>query len=276
MQIAGSYHQVDGMRLHCSSAGDGEPLLLVHGFLVSGRCWERVLPGLAERFAVTALDLPGHGASDRPDDYPYTISAFADTVHGLLDTLGLRKVRLLGHSMGGAVALALAAHYPERVSRLVLVNAMAYPFKLPLSGRLALLPGVGEPLFNRLYSKRDMRRYFEKEVYQDPATLDPETLQFYWECFNRPGGRRAMYRTLTAISRLKQLQGLPGQVRCPALVVWGERDRIFPLDHARRLERELSRGTLVTLPDAGHPPPEERPEAFLQAVLPFLSAPEPE
>jgi pimeloyl-ACP methyl ester carboxylesterase len=275
METTSSYQSVEGVRIHCRSAGSGPTLLLVHGYLVSQRSWEAVLPALAERFTVIAFDLPGHGESDRPASFPYTLDAFAHTTIGLLDALGIARARLCGHSFGGSVALAAAARAPERIERLVGVCPITYAIRFPLEGRLALLPVVGEHLFKRLYSRRDLRRYFRGSVYLDPALPTEEALDFYWERLNRPGGRDASYRTLQTLAHVEPaIESSPRRVRCPVRLVWGAQDRIVPRADAERLRAALpTPPELAVVEGSGHAPQEERPEAFLAAVLPFLTAP---
>ncbi len=273
METTSRYQSVEGVRVHYRAAGNGPPLLLVHGYLVSQRSWDAVLPALAGRFATIALDLPGHGESDRPGSYPYTLDAYAHTVLGLLDALGLGRVRLCGHSFGASVALAAAARAPERIERLVAVSPIAYAISFPLEGRLALLPFVGELIFKRLYSRRDLRRYFKSSVYLDPALPSEETLDHYWERFNRPGGREASYRTLQTLAYAEHaLEASLSRVRCPTQLVWGAQDRIVPRAHADRLRTALGAvHALEVIDGSGHAPQEERPEAFLATILPFLA-----
>jgi pimeloyl-ACP methyl ester carboxylesterase len=274
MGLLSSYHAADGVRVFVRSLGQGEPVVLVHGYLVSQRSFDAVLEPLSRRFQVFALDLPGHGESDRPSSYPYSIDAFADTVLRVLDSIGLSRVSLVGHSMGGAVALNVAANYPESVERVVAIDAAVFPFKLPVLGRVALLPVVGELLFKKLYSKRDLRAYLRDEVYLDRRLPTVEDLEFYWERFNRPGGRDAAYRGLQTMASLEVLDGLPARVACPTLVVWGEGDRILQRGHGSRLAESLPRGRLVVIHGSGHAPQEEQPAEFLDAVVPFLDGKE--
>jgi pimeloyl-ACP methyl ester carboxylesterase len=273
MESTSCYQTVEGVRVHIQMAGSGPPLVLVHGYLVSQRSWAAVLPALAERFTTVALDLPGHGESDRPASYPYTLDAFAHTTLGVLDALGLNRIRLCGHSFGGSIALGVAARAPERIERLVAVCPIAYSISFPLEGRIALLPWVGELLFKHLYSRRDLRRYFQSSVYLDPALPTEESLDFYWERFNRPGGRDACYRTLQTLARAEAaLETAPPRIHCPVRLVWGAQDRIVPRAHADRLRASLPHPEgLELIEGSGHAPQEERPDAFLAAVLPFLT-----
>jgi len=264
------YDSVDGVRVHSLSAGVGPPLLLLHDLFFSSRSWERVLPALAARWWVIAVDLPGFGESDRPAQYPYTVESFAHTMTTLLDALGVSQVSLLGHSLGGAVALRLADQLPERVQRAVAVSPLLPPLALPLEGRLVMLPVVGEFVFHNLFSRRDLARFLRREVYLDPALPEEEALQFYWERLNRPGGREAAYRTLEALAHPHPEAPEP-RARCPVRLIWGAQDRLVPRARLEQLAAALPAAQLAMLEGAAHAPMEERPEAFCELVLPFLA-----
>jgi pimeloyl-ACP methyl ester carboxylesterase len=273
MTTTSASQTIEGVRIHYVTTGQGSPLVLIHGYLVSHRSWELVLEMLAEDHLVVALDLPGSGESDRPADYPYTVHAFAHTVGGLLDGLGISRAAVMGHSMGGAVAMALAAGRPELVTRLVAASPVYYRIQFPLTGRIALLPVVGEILFKKLYRKRDMWKYFHNEVYVDPALPTQEMIDFYWERFDQPGGRDASYRALQhALAHVEALQGVAERIRCPLQLVWGEADRIVPRAHAQQLLKIVAGSNLAVIPGSGHAPQEERPREFCEAVRPFLGA----
>jgi pimeloyl-ACP methyl ester carboxylesterase len=262
-------------RIYVQRAGSGPALVLVHGYLVSQHYFRAVRPQLEQRFDVIGLDLPGHGESDRPssDRYAYDLVSHALAVADTMDALGVRRASVWGHSMGGGVAVTLAARQPDRVERLVAEDAMLYPQPMPLRGRIALLPGIGEVLFKRLYSRRDLASYL-RGVHKDPRVFTDDDADFYWERFNRPGGRDAAYAGLRQIAALDGATADPGRVRCPSLLVWGEEDRTVPLAFGRRLAKQLAGARLEVIPASGHSPHEERPAEVLRTVLPFLTGDE--
>ena len=274
VSLPGSLVDVEGTGVFVHRRGTGPAVVLVHGFLMSHWYFRGIVPALAAQYDVIALDLPGFGESDRPppERFPYGFDAFARTVLGLLDRLGVRRAALLGHSMGGAVALAVAARAPERVSALVLEDASAYPPPVPLLAHVALLPVLGEFLFQHGYTRGQLALGLKRFAYGVDHPMVAEMVDYWWERLCRPGGKAAAYAMMRVLTRSEPLVTEVGRltVPVPALVVWGETDCLQPLLNGRRLARELE-APLRVVPCTGHTPHEERPAAFLQIISPFLS-----
>ena len=257
--------------VHSSGKEGAPPLVLIHGMYVSHYYFKPVLTQLAERFSVTAIDLIGFGESDRPapEKFAYDAAAQADIVDEVMGALGIASAAVVGHSMGGGVAVALAARHPARVSRLLVENGWVYPIVMPFSGRLALLPGLGGFIFKKLFSRGDLARHF-RDVFKDPALATPEMIDYYWERFNRAGARAAGHAALKAFAATPDNTADPGRVKCPTLILWGEEDKLFPMAHAKRLGKQIAGAKVEVVPAAKHSPHEERPEEFLRAAIPFL------
>lgn len=251
---------IRGVRVRYFEAGHGPPVVLVHGFLVNSREWALITPGLARHFRVIAPDLPGFGESERPVNYPYTREGYAETVCDLLAGLEISRAHVVGHSMGGAIALVLAADHPERVDKLAVINTVSYPFELPLKGRLPLLPIVGPLVFKYLYNRPLFHDYFKRNVFAPGFKYDRATVDAYYRAFDPPDAREAAYRVLQSMTDLSSLGPKIAKVRAPTLIVWGELDPMFPVSFGARLAREIPNARLETLPGCGHAPPEEMPE----------------
>jgi len=258
-----------GLSVHVAEAGEGPPLLLVHGFLVHHGEWLPVLPALAERFRCIAPDLPGFGQSDKraPGHYPYTREAFAETLDALLEELSIEKAHVAGHSMGGSVALTLAADYPQRVDRLAVVDSACYPFPVPVKGRLPLLPLLGPLIFKRLYGRRLFRDYFANDVWSGHPGVDFAQVDAYYDAFANREAKDAAYETLKNTVDLSSLGPKIPRVKADTLVLWGDEDRIFPPSLAHRLVREIPEARLEMLSGCGHAPNEERPDETAALLL---------
>ena len=237
MQRAGvtpRYVEVAGQRLRYVRRGNGRPLILVHGFSSSIYTWAEALPLLAERHDVIAVDLPGFGGSDVPARFDSRrLGGAAGARHG--GAWQVPRASLAGNSLGGALAAVTAARHPDRVDRLVLLDAAAYNFaqedRPPLLRLAARLPGVG--CWTRI-PQRPLMRSGLKQVYFDDSLVTPERLEEYLAPMARPGAQAAARRLL----REGDGFGLPGvlrQVRAPTLVIWGADDTWIPVARCRPL-----------------------------------------
>ncbi len=271
--------EVNGITVHYKRAGTGKPaLLLLHGFGASTFSWREVMEPLAETWTVVAYDRPGFGLTERPmagewaGPNPYAPETQAELAIGLMDALGFERAVLVGHSAGGTVALLTALTYPERVEALVLVDPAVYTGGTP--GWLR--PLLNTPQLRRLgpLLLRSIRRWGSgalRTAWHDPSRIPPEL----WEGYLKPLRTRNWDQALWELVRASHPLGLQhrlGELRVPVLVITGDDDRIVPTVQSIRLSRELSQAQLAVLPECGHVPQEECPEAFLQALARFLEA----
>lgn len=259
------------VRMRVIEAGEGSPLLLIHGFLVSHLEYDAIIDPLAEHHRVIAVDLPGFGESEKPSParYPYGIEAFAEAVADVIAAMDLGRVSLLGHSMGGAIALTLAAEHPELVEKLVLVNSLVYPFPLDFKSRLPLLPVVGPFLFKQLYGRSMFRAYFRDNVFAPGYPLPLDRIDAYYDRFNTPAARESAYAVLRSMLDTRPVVARIPRITMPTLVVWGRDDRLFRPSLGQRLSREIPRARLELM-DTGHAPNEEQPEQLAALVSEFL------
>ena len=269
--------------MHHTYGGTGSPVLLIHGLGSAGYLeWRFNLGALAAHHTVYAPDLPGFGHSDKPALERYGLPLFTQTLLQYLDELGIKRVAAVGASLGGRIGLELALHHAQRLSRLVLVNALGLgrPKVQPLYP-LAALPGVGELGLRaagrglRIAPARLIRRVVTRMA---GASGDLERLvdDAYIEELRRTYGARdwraAYLGTVRSLMRLggQDLSGRLGSITMPVLLVWGSADQLFPLEHATRAHRLLPDSRLVVLDGAGHTPEAERPEQFNEALIDFL------
>jgi pimeloyl-ACP methyl ester carboxylesterase len=259
-----------GARIRFVEAGAGPPLLLVHDFAATRETWNESMARLSRTFRVVAPDLPGFGGSEKPDPqrYAYGWDAFSDSLFDLVAALGLGRVFLCGHGMGSGVALSLAARHPALVNKLVLTSALVYPPQEHALERAGRVPLVGALLWRQVMGHALFRAYVQATVYSGAARLPPGRADELFEAFNAPAARQAAHATLVAKADTRPLVARLPRVTADTLVIWGRDDAVAPVEHGRRLAREL-RGRFEVL-ECGRCPPEEQPAAFTTAVTSFL------
>jgi pimeloyl-ACP methyl ester carboxylesterase len=259
---------VDGRRVRYVDAGDGPPIALIHGLGGSWQNWLENLPDLGRDHRVIALDLPGFGRSD-PVPRPRSLAPHAATVAALLDRLGTGPTLVVGHSMGGLVAERLALQRPELVNGLVLVGAggggvgvrqMFAVHGMLVARRLAARPAVAR----RLARVRRLRHQALAGVVHDPACIPAALAEDMMAAFVAPG-----FADAVRVGLREDLRAELARIGCPALLVWGDRDRILPVSRANELAGLLPDAELEVWPGVGHCPMLERPAAFNARVRTF-------
>jgi len=262
-----------GVRTRVLEAGEGNgpALVLIHSFLASHREFDDVIDDLAERFHVIAPDLPGFGESEKPNPtrYAYGIETFAEAVADLIAAFGVGRASVLGHSMGGAVALTLAANHAELVQRLIVVDPLCYPFPPSFKTRLPLLPIIGGIVFKQLYGRALFRAYFRDDVFSPGFDVPLDRVDEHYAFFNTPAARESAHAVMRAVLDTRAVVARLTRITAPTLVVWGRDDRILPASMASRLVREIQ-GANLEIMDAGHSPHEERPREFVALAMQFL------
>jgi pimeloyl-ACP methyl ester carboxylesterase len=271
-----------GHRVFYRSAGSGPVVVLVHGITSNSATWANVLPYLAERFTVIAPDLLGHGESAKPRG-DYSLGAFASGIRDLLIALGHERATFVGHSLGGGVAMQLAYQFPEHCERLVLVASGGLGREITPLLRAASLPGaelvlpllVDDRLLGigrtvgRVLGRVGLRVHTDLgEVLRGHASLsDGDTRAAFLHTLRTivdPMGQR-----VDASDRLYLAQAIP------FLLVWGERDSIIPVEHARAAHRLVPGSRLEVFPTAGHFPHLDDPLRFVRVLIDFMETSEP-
>lgn len=261
---------VAGVRTHVRRAGEGSPVLLLHGLGASSYSWRHAFDYLADRYEVFAPDFPGHGRSDKPWDFDYSIGGLARWTMSFLDSVGCASAPLVGNSLGGVVSLWAAMESPARVSRMALVGVPAYPENRP-----AVLWPLGWPVLGRLYERvlgAALLRAVAKTVFVDPATVTDELVEEYSLALGSAAGRRALAEVVRRaippdwrerVARYREL-------RQPALVLVGERDRMVGVSGASRLAGDLGAARLDVVAGVGHAPHEDDPSRVMPRLRAFL------
>jgi pimeloyl-ACP methyl ester carboxylesterase len=280
---------VDGINLHYLCGGSGPPLVLVHGLGSSAAVeFYYNLEPLAARHRVFAIDLPGFGRSDKPV-LAYTMDLFVRAVSDLMACEAIDRGAVMGVSMGGRVALGLALDSPEKVDRLVLVDALGVgaPRRV-LSYSILLTRGLGElALRGTARALRQMNPAVIRRVWgwylKRPGGMDSiwsdERIANHGTLLATPEYRAAYLSALRSLAGMRQLHDgvvvedrLP-ELRMPTLLIWGRHDHIFPASHAQAAKGRIPNGRLEIFDDSGHTPQMEEPDRFNRLVLDFLQEP---
>lgn len=267
---------VEGRRIAYLDQGQGPPVLLIHGFGGSMWQWEHQQAALAGQFRIITPDLLGAGLSDKPD-IEYTPAQLLDFLTGFMDALQIPKAAMIGNSMGAGLAIGLALDRPTRVTALVLIDGLP-PNVLDHLGSPTLRRALTTPAPSWLVSFGNwlfggqMLESTLREFIHDPALLTPAVL----DRSNRNRQRPGLFRALLTVSTNLPLweQGFApriGSISQRTLVIWGEEDRVFPVAVGEALHRLIPGSQFIQVPNAGHIPQWEQPDAVNVQIRSFLA-----
>jgi pimeloyl-ACP methyl ester carboxylesterase len=258
------------------TAGRGPVLLLLHGIANSSQTWEHVAPLLSERFTLIAPDLLGHGESATPRG-DYSLGAHATGVRDLLTALGHDRVTVVGHSLGGGIAMQFAYQFPERCERLVLVSSGGLGREVHLLLRAAALPGADFvlPLVTSpqlLGAGRRLGGLLRRARLAPEGDLD--VLARGFASLDNAGSRQAFLHTIRAVidpsgQRVSAHDRLALAALIPSLIVWGERDSIIPVAHGVAAHEAMPGSRLEVFAGAGHLPHDADPDRFAAVLSDF-------
>ena len=264
---------LDGQLVHLRDVGprdDPEPLVLVHGAASSLHTWEGWVQALGGRRRIITFDLPGFGLSGPNPDGRYSGESDARFVLALMDRLRVQRFAIGGNSLGGEVAWRTALLAPQRVTRLILVNATgAASGRDALSlgsllARLPLLPRVLEVLLPRPLVVAGLRH-----AYGDPARIDAALVDRYYELLLREGNRQALVQRFAQREPGQDAERLP-ELKLPTLILWGGRDRLLSPALAQQFQQAIAGSELVVFDDLGHMPQEEDAPRSVAPAMRFL------
>lgn len=256
-------------------------MVLLHGIAGTSATWDEVIPTLAARHTVIAPDLLGHGESAKPHG-DYSLGAYANVVRDLLEALGMGPATIVGHSFGGGIAMQFAYQFIERCERLVLVSSGGLGREVHPLLRAAVLPGAEAvlPWLSTAGSRGVGALVHALQLLGVRASADLDETWRSFVSLEEPAARRAFIQTVRGVmdlggqrvsanERLYLAEGLP------TLIVWGEKDPLIPVRHAREAHERMAGSRLEIFPDAGHFPYRDDPERFASVLLDFIGATRP-
>lgn len=257
---------------HCREAGEGLPVLLLHGLGASSFSWRELIPRLAPRFHLLAPDLPAHGATPAAATPDFRLETLVTGLLALLDRRGVATCTLVGNSLGGGLATLLTARAPDRVTALALLDPavvirryplLFQPLRLPLLGRLTAL-ALGPWIVP----------YGLKLAYHRQELITPEVVAGYAPTFRPLANRLGLLRLARENDPWppEEIRRLLAGIHQPVTIIWGQEDRILPVSQAHELKALLPQAQVHLLPEVGHAPQEEDPEATAEILIAFLAA----
>ncbi|HQQ97456.1 MAG TPA: alpha/beta hydrolase [Cyclobacteriaceae bacterium] len=268
-----SYVQVRDSKVHIRMRGNGAPIILIHGSFSALQTWEAWEQELSKKYKTISLDLPGHGLTGPNPSHTYSTDDYTELVIALADQLKLDTFYVAGNSMGGQVTLKLALRHPERVKKIILIDAAA--FGRPISDANKSRPFVFTLLQSDMVASvmttitpKFLVEYNMKQVYGNKERIQKKNTDRIFDLLLREGNRKA------TMERLRQ----PGRdisdsiqfIHSPALIQWGARDAWIPLAQGQRLASLMPGSTLLIYDDAGHVPMEEIPAQTVADAINFL------
>lgn len=266
-----------GTSIFVRASGSGSPVVLLHGFPETGKMWDKVAAALSAEHRVLVPDLPGYGRSARPTSYDS--ATLANTIAAFMDAVDAPKATVVGHDWGGGVAFRLALDHPDKVERLAVINSPFRKLDLRRGWHMLFfnLPGIPEVV---LTASGD--RWVDLILRAGAANkeaFDADAIAEYHKAYRSLERKRSAFAYYRTVTRRIIAGKLPGRARpsgrrgsidMPTLVIWGEKDPALPLWLAEAILKDIPQAKLVTIPDAGHFVPEERPERVAELLKEFI------
>jgi pimeloyl-ACP methyl ester carboxylesterase len=274
--------ELHGQRVFYRHQGEGPAILLIHGITSSSRTWRAVMERLAEHHTVVAPDMLGHGHSGKPRG-DYSLGAYASSLRDLLAILGIDSVTVVGHSLGGGIAMQFAYQFPNRLDRLVLVDSGGLGEEVSLALRAATLPGaefVLPLLFSPLTRTAGRTAAGLLSRLGLRASANVRGLAEGLDSLGDADARRVFVHTARSVidprgQRVDARNRLYLSEDVPTLLIWGESDPIIPLEHGCRAQELMPQSRLEVFPGAGHFPFNDDPQRFAAVLGEFIASTQP-
>jgi pimeloyl-ACP methyl ester carboxylesterase len=264
--------EIEGMQVHYRDEGKGFPIVLIHGTASSLHTWNAWTNELTKNYRVIRMDLPAFGITGPNATSDYSIKSYTNFLHQFLTKIKVDKFHLAGNSLGGNIAWNYAAEHPEKIEKLILVDASGLPTNKP---QPAIFKMAKTPVLNSLFLYVTPKFFIKKnmkEVYADEAKITDELITRYHKMALRVGNRQAFIDRAKIDFRVSPKVNLEKlkSIQTPTLLIWGAKDTWIPLDNGKRMNAALPNSQLVVLENSGHVPMEENPAESLAILKNFL------
>ncbi len=274
-QIPMKQVSVEGINISYIEKGEGNPLVFVHGSPTSSFLWRDMIEELSAHGRVIALDLPGFGFSDPPNNEDYTISNYARILESFLEVLSVEQATLICHDYGGPIVLTYALRHPEKYNRLIILDTFLHsdlpPW--PLSWKIAGIWPFGE-IFMRLGGQYITRSALEEGVKDKSRISDGIVQRYYMPDGNPDKLNKTMIGTFRVdyMEDLKFIEKNLKTIEKPTLILWGEDDKFLPLSLGDRIHKDIKGSRMEIIPNCGHFVQEDKPEKATEIIIGFLSS----
>jgi pimeloyl-ACP methyl ester carboxylesterase len=264
----------DGVRVHYRDEGrsDGPVIVLVHGFSDSTATWDSWIPTLGQRYRVISLDLPGHGLTRAPRDWPAGTASFAALLDRVVTRLGVQRFAVVGNSMGGSVAWNYALAHPERLTALVLVDAAGWPEPRRRQGGALAFQMLRTPAGRWLLSHVDLRPVIAdglRKAFHDPSKVTDRMIDRFSDLSHAPD-HPAIILGMQDRPWIVATPETMARIHTPTLVLHGDDDKLIPVEAGRKFATTIPGARLIIYPDVGHTPQMEIPARSVADLQAFL------
>jgi len=266
--------QIKGNTIFYVLKGEGEPLLLIHGYGAGSWVWEKQMDILSRHYKTYALDIIGHGYSDRPK-IEYAPETYIHLLRDFMDGLEIERATLIGNSMGGGIAWAMAALFPKKVGKLILIDCVPPDVLKQVRNEsfrtLALVKDI--PFLPYLViasrNKNSIKRILQECLF-DRRLISSALLNRQWELARFKGSAWVLYSTLKHAKHTSKMGDYLSLINQPTLLIWGEQDLVFPPSVGESLHQAIKGSKLHIIKGSGHIPMWETPEEVNRVILEFL------
>ena len=269
MPLNQKYIELSNVKIFCEySLNNKPPLLLIHGVAATIYTFNKLIPLLEEHFSIIAIDLPGFGQSEKSSSFVFSYQNYARVVAECIKYFDLNQVSIVGHSMGGQIALFTAKLFPEKINKVVLLASSGY---LKAANK-AIIYCTYLPFF-KYFIKREVHKKEVKDILKNVFYDHSLITKGHIDEFGKPLKEEGFYISLLRLLRYREGDLSSEELKTiykPALLLWGEEDIVVPVQVGHRLENDLPNAKLITYEKAGHLISEERPNEVFEQIVSFI------
>lgn len=260
---------IDGLRVHFRDEGTGPVLFCLHGIQSSLHTWDGWVKVMKNKYRIIRIDLPGWGFTG-PSNFGYETDKTTAFLKKFIDVLGIKKMCLVGSSYGGYLSFNFARDYPDVVEKLILIDAVGYPFKAPLPVVLLTIPVIRDLAV--ISTPKFIVAGFVREVYGTKSRVTQETIDRYYSLMRYNGNRKESVKFMLESRKLSDKEPVGvDTIKVPTLIMWGKKDAWIPLHVMGRFKQDIPHARVILYDGVGHIPMEEIPEITAKDADDFLS-----